>query len=113
GPQRTERWTRGISPRVTVVGYGGCDHRFPVAPATTLSLPQSRRGVTGDKLAAGSERRTVVSNWLPREIEAQRQALHRVLRPIAEAGGLPNETYTSAAFAAAERDAVLAKTWTC
>lgn len=54
-----------------------------------------------------------MSNWLPREIEAQRQALHRVLRPIAEAGGLPNETYTSAAFAAAERDAVLAKTWTC
>ncbi|GAB4372881.1 MAG: aromatic ring-hydroxylating dioxygenase subunit alpha [Kiloniellaceae bacterium] len=50
---------------------------------------------------------------MPREIEAKRGALQAVLRPIAEASGLPNETYTSAAFAAAERDAVLARTWTC
>jgi len=54
-----------------------------------------------------------VSTWLPREIEAKRGALQNVLRPIAEAGGLPNETYTSERFAVAERDAVLARTWTC
>ena len=54
-----------------------------------------------------------MSTWLPREIEAKRQALQNVLRPIAEAGGLPNETYTSDRFAAVERDEVLAKTWTC
>jgi len=54
-----------------------------------------------------------VSGWLPREIEAQRPALQQVLRPIEAAGGLPNEAYTSAAFAGVERDAVLAKTWTC
>jgi hypothetical protein len=33
-----------------------------------------------------------VSTWLPREIEAKRGELQNVLRPIAEAGGLPNET---------------------
>ncbi len=54
-----------------------------------------------------------MSTWLPREIEAQRQALQNVQRPIAEAGGLPNETYTSETFAAVERDEVLARTWTC
>src|SRR3546814_8089448 len=46
-------------------------------------------------------------------IEAKRGALQQVLRPIAEAGGLPNETYTSERFAAVERDEVLARTWTC
>ena len=54
-----------------------------------------------------------MTTWLPREIEAKRGELQNVLRPIAEAGGLPNETYTSQAFAAVERDEVLAKTWTC
>ena len=54
-----------------------------------------------------------MSTWLPREIEAKRGALQNVLRPIAEASGLPNEAYTSPAFAAVERDEVLAKTWTC
>src|SRR3546814_10214200 len=57
--------------------------------------------------------RSAVSTWLPKEIEAKRQALQQVLRPIAEDGGLPNETYTSAGFAAVERDEVLARTWTC
>jgi choline monooxygenase len=54
-----------------------------------------------------------VSTWLPREIEAKRGELQNVLRPIAEAGGLPNETYTSERFAAVERDEVLARTWAC
>lgn len=54
-----------------------------------------------------------MSTWLPREIEAKRQTLHRVLKPIAEACGLPNEAYSSEAFAAVERDEVLARTWTC
>ena len=40
------------------------------------------------------------------------EALARVERPIAEATGLPNEAYTSAAFAAYERDRVLGRTWT-
>ena len=41
------------------------------------------------------------------------ESLARVQRPIAEASGLPNEAYTSEAFAACERDGVLARTWTC
>jgi choline monooxygenase len=40
-------------------------------------------------------------------------ALERVLRPIEEARGLPNEAYVSAAFRDWERDRVLAKTWFC
>jgi choline monooxygenase len=38
-------------------------------------------------------------------------SLQRVLRPIAEATGLPNEAYTSADFLRYERDAVIARTW--
>ncbi|MEQ9643365.1 MAG: SRPBCC family protein [Alphaproteobacteria bacterium] len=41
------------------------------------------------------------------------EAADRVLRPIAEASGLPNEAYTGDAYAIYERDAVLARTWTC
>ncbi|HIP77614.1 MAG TPA: aromatic ring-hydroxylating dioxygenase subunit alpha, partial [Kiloniellaceae bacterium] len=54
-----------------------------------------------------------MSSWLPREIEAQREALQQVLLPIAEARGLPNTAYTSGSFAAVERDQVLARGWTC
>ena len=54
-----------------------------------------------------------MSTWLPREIEAQRDALQRVLKPIEEAAGLPNAAYTSDSFAALERDEVLARGWTC
>ncbi len=54
-----------------------------------------------------------MSSWLPREIEAKRSDLQKVLLPIQDASGLPNEAYTSESFAAAERDQVLAKTWTC
>lgn len=54
-----------------------------------------------------------MSTWLPREIEAQRDALQRVLRPIEEASGLPNEAYTADSFAALERDLVLARGWAC
>ncbi len=54
-----------------------------------------------------------MSTWHPKEIEAQRPALQRVLQPIGEARGLPNAAYTSEAFAAVERDGVLARGWTC
>ena len=54
-----------------------------------------------------------MSSWLPREIEAQRDALQQVLLPIAEARGLPNAAYTSESFAAVECDQVLARGWTC
>jgi choline monooxygenase len=40
-------------------------------------------------------------------------AMERVLLPIAEARGLPNEAYTSPGFRDWERDRVLAKTWFC
>lgn len=36
-----------------------------------------------------------------------------VRRPISDARGLPNEAYTSGAHWAAERDGLLAQTWTC
>lgn len=48
---------------------------------------------------------------LPRELAPE--TLEPVLRPIAEARGLPNVAYTSEDFARFERDAVLARTWTC
>ena len=54
-----------------------------------------------------------MSAWRPKDIEAQRSALQQVLQPIEQASGLPNDAYTSASFAAAERDHVLATTWTC
>ena len=54
-----------------------------------------------------------MSTWLPREIEAQREALQQVLNPIEQASGLPNEAYTSERFAALERDRVLGRGWTC
>ncbi|NNG04063.1 MAG: Rieske 2Fe-2S domain-containing protein [Inquilinus sp.] len=41
------------------------------------------------------------------------EGLDRVLRPIAEASGLPNEAYVSAEYAVLERDRVLARGWTC
>ncbi len=41
------------------------------------------------------------------------QVLADIDRPIEEASGLPNLAYTGAAFARHERDAVLARTWTC
>ncbi|MBL8710477.1 MAG: aromatic ring-hydroxylating dioxygenase subunit alpha [Rhodospirillaceae bacterium] len=40
-------------------------------------------------------------------------AMERVLLPIDEARGLPNEAYTSDAFQAWERDRVIARTWFC
>ena len=54
-----------------------------------------------------------MSTWLPKEIEAEREALQSVLQPIEKASGLPNEAYTGEAFAKAERDRVLARNWTC
>jgi len=53
-----------------------------------------------------------MSTWLPREIEAKREALQRALKPIGDASGLPNEAYTSETFTAVERDQVLARGWT-
>src|SRR3546814_6226111 len=104
---------RGLDPRIHGAAWA-VFAGWAVAPATALSLPQSRavpRRAT--VLPSGPQRRATVSTWLPREIEAKRGALQQVLRPIAEAGGLPNETYTSERFAAVERDAVLARTWPC
>ncbi|MEM7223373.1 MAG: aromatic ring-hydroxylating dioxygenase subunit alpha [Pseudomonadota bacterium] len=40
-------------------------------------------------------------------------SIERVRAPIAEAAGLPNQAYTSEAFAQTERDQVLARGWTC
>ena len=41
-------------------------------------------------------------------------ALANVVRPIEDwASGLPNEAYTSDAFAAWEQDVLLARTWAC
>ena len=54
-----------------------------------------------------------MSTWLPREVEAQRDALQRVLKPIEKASGLPNEAYTAESFATLERDLVLARGWAC
>src|SRR3546814_2654348 len=104
---------RGLDPRIHGAAWA-VFAGWAVAPSTALSLPQSRavpRRAT--VLPSGPQRRATVSTWLPREIEAKRGALQQVLRPIAEAGGLPNETYTSERFAAVERDEVLARTWTC
>src|SRR3546814_3732446 len=86
---------RGLDPRIHGAAWA-VFAGWAVAPATALSLPQSRavpRRAT--VLPSGPQRRATVSTWLPREIEAKRGALQQVLRPIAEAGGLPNETYTS------------------
>ena len=47
------------------------------------------------------------------DLTSLRATLEPVQRPIAEATGLPNEAYTSPAFATLERDRVLAQTWTC
>lgn len=44
---------------------------------------------------------------------AWQAALAAVDQPIGSASGLPNAAYTSAGFAAIERDELLAKTWTC
>src|SRR3546814_8739552 len=75
-----------------------------VAPETGLSLLQSRdprcRRKFAPSAAAFFAEEAAVSTWLPKEIEAKRKALPQVLRHIAEAGGLPNETYTSQGFAA-------------
>ena len=40
-------------------------------------------------------------------------ALDRVMRPIEEASGLPNEAYVSAEFAEWEQDVLLARSWAC
>jgi len=41
------------------------------------------------------------------------QALNKVLKPIAEARGLPNELYTLPQAFTEERDQIFSKTWTC
>jgi len=41
------------------------------------------------------------------------QGLERVLKPITEARGLPNELYTLPEAFAEERDQIFSKTWTC
>ncbi len=46
-------------------------------------------------------------------MEFETADLTRVLDPIETAQGLPNEAYTSEAFARLERDRLLARTWTC
>ncbi len=46
-------------------------------------------------------------------IEKNIGALRLVDQPIETAAGLPNDAYTSSAFAALERDAVLGRSWTC
>ncbi len=51
--------------------------------------------------------------WSRDTLGGPAESLEQVLRPISEATGLPNEAYTSEAFAAHERDQVLARTWTC
>src|SRR3546814_7734147 len=81
---------RGLDPRIHGAAWA-VFAGWAVAPATALSLPQSRavpRRAT--VLPSGPQRRAPVSTWLPREIEAKRGALQQVLRPIDEAGGLPN-----------------------
>src|SRR3546814_5217570 len=87
---------RGLDPRIHGAAWA-VFAGWAVAPATALSLPQSRavpRRAT--VLPSGPQRRATVSTWLPREIEAKRGALQQVLRPIAEAGGLPrSEEHTS------------------
>lgn len=40
-------------------------------------------------------------------------ALDRVMRPIEQAGGLPNEAYVSDDFAEWEQEVLLARTWAC
>ena len=40
-------------------------------------------------------------------------ALDRVMRPIEEASGLPNEAYVSSEFAEWEQDVLLARSWAC
>ena len=47
--------------------------------------------------------------WSRDTLGGSAESLERVLRPISEATGLPNEAYTSEAFAAYERDQALAK----
>src|SRR3546814_11685203 len=103
---------RGLDPRIHGAAWA-VFAGWAVAPATALSLPQSRavpRRAT--VLPSGPQRRATVSTWLPREIEAKRGALQQVLRPIAEAGGLPNHTYPSARFAALGPHQVLRSTST-
>ena len=48
-----------------------------------------------------------------RDARSWSEILASVDRPIESARGLPNEAYTGADFAHLERDAVLARTWTC
>jgi choline monooxygenase len=50
---------------------------------------------------------------VPHRSPLDRAAQESVLRPTAEARGLPNEAYTDAAFLARERDTLFARTWTC
>ena len=53
-----------------------------------------------------------MSAWSMEQLDQTLESLARVGRPIAEASGLPNEAYTSEAFARFERDSVLGRTWT-
>ena len=53
-----------------------------------------------------------MTRWSPQDLGETLEHLARIERPIAEATGLPNEAYTSAAFAELERDLVLGRTWT-
>ncbi len=46
-------------------------------------------------------------------ITSLRQQLRAVVRPVAEAHGLPNPLYTDPGLAAAERETLFARTWAC
>ena len=54
----------------------------------------------------------MAERWWESGAEAS-AALANVVRPIEQASGLPNEAYTSDAFAAWEQNALLARTWAC
>jgi choline monooxygenase len=54
----------------------------------------------------------MMGSWVASTV-TDRDFPQRVLRPIEQAMGLPNEAYVSEAYARFERDEILARTWTC
>ena len=54
----------------------------------------------------------MVEHWWQSSADAT-AALANVVRPIEQAGGLPNEAYVSHAFAEWEQDVLLAPSWAC
>ncbi len=54
----------------------------------------------------------MAEHWWESSAQAA-EALAHVVRPIEQAGGLPNEAYVSHAFADWEQDVLLARSWAC